>query len=100
MDLRLVCRKLGPLYRVEDRDKVPSIVRAVNDSLEFEVTGPFVGGAMTVNLWLLKPHRELLAVYSGIVTEDDLSDTLGYLSFRYQNLQERIRVEREDSIPG
>ena len=99
MNLKSACAALGPMYRIEDRDKVPSIVRGVSDSLEFGVTGPFTGGAMTVNLWLLKPHRELLAVYSGISTEGDLTDALGYLSFKYQNLRERIQVEREDSIP-
>lgn len=100
MDLKTVCAKLGPLYRIENSDSVPSIVRGVGDSLEFEVTGPFTGGTMTVNLWLIHPHRELLAVYSGITSPEDVADTLGYLSFRYQNLQERIQVEREDSIPG
>lgn len=100
MNVKSACAALGPLYRIEDRDKVPSIVRRINDSLEFEITGPFDNGCMTVNLWLISPHRELLAIYSGIATEGDLADTLGYLSFRYQSLQERIRVEREDLIPG
>lgn len=100
MNIKSVCSALGPLYRIEDRDGVPSIVRRISDSLEFEVTGPFRHGRMTVNLWLMSPHRELLAIYSGIATEGDLADTLGYLSFRYQNLKGKIQVEREDSIPG
>ena len=100
MDLKTACTTLGPLYRIEDRDGVPSIVRRVSDSLEFEVTGPFSGGSVTVNLWLTSTHRELLAIYPGIYSDADLADTLGYLSFKYQNLRERIRVEREDSIPG
>ena len=81
MVLKAVRTKLGPLYRIEDRDKVPSIVRGVGDSLEFEVTGPFTGGAMTVNLWLIRPHRELLAVYSGITSPEAVAVTLGHLSF-------------------
>lgn len=100
MDLKSACATLGPLYRIENRDGVPSVIRRVNDSLEFEVTGPFSGGSVTVNLWLTSPHRELLAIYPGIYSCADLADTLGYLSFRYQNLRERIRAEREDSIPG
>lgn len=100
MDLKSACAALGPLYRIEPRDKVPSIVRCVNNSLEFEITGPFSGGSLTVNLWLTSPHRELLAIYSGLTSEADLADTIGYLSFRYQNLRERIRVERADWIPG
>ena len=100
MNIKSVCSALGSLYRIEDRDGVPSIVRRISDSLEFEVTGPFRHGRMTVNLWLMSPHCELLAIYSDIATESDLADTLGYLSFRYQNLKEKIRVEREDWIPG
>ncbi len=100
MNLKTACAALGHLYRIKDRDEVPSIVRRINDSLEFEITGPFEHGSLTVNLWLMKPHRELLAIYSGITTESDLIDTLGYLSFRYQNLKEKIQIEREDLIPG
>ena len=100
MDIKSVCSVLGPLYRVEKRDLVPCIVRAVGDHLEFEVTGPFAPGKMSVNLWLMYPHRELLAIYSGVASEQDLADTLGYLAFKYQNLKGRIRVEREDWIPG
>ena len=100
MNIKSVCAALGPLYRIEDRDGVPSIVRRINDSLEFEVTGFFRCSSLTVNLWLMSPHIELLAIYSGIATESDLADTLGYLSFRYQNLKGKIQVEREDSIPG
>lgn len=100
MNIKSVCAALGPLYRIEDRDGVPSIVRRINDSLEFEVTGFFRCSSLTVNLWLMSPHIELLAIYSDIATESDLADTLGYLSFRYQNLKEKIQVEREDLIPG
>lgn len=100
MNIKSVCAALGPLYRIEDRDGVPSIVRRINDSLEFEVTGFFRCSSLTVNLWLMSPHSELLAIYAAIATESDLADTLGYLSFRYQNLKEKIRVEREDWIPG
>lgn len=72
MNIKSVCAALGPLYRIEDRDGVPSIVRRINDSLEFEVTGFFRCSSLTVNLWLMSPHIELLAIYSGIATESNL----------------------------
>ena len=50
---------------------------------------------MTINLWMIKPHIELLAIYTDIASKEDLADTLGYLAFKYQNLQGKIQVERE-----
>lgn len=93
-----VCTFLGPMYSVRVIDGVESIYRKVNDSFEFEVTGFFGAKTMTVNLWQRKPHTELMAIYTGITSKEDLADTLGYLAFRYQNLSERIRVEREDPL--
>lgn len=90
------CKFLGPMYSVEIRDGFESICRQINDALEFEVTGFWGTAKMTVNLWQKKPHRELLAIYSGITSKEDLADTLGYLAFKYQNLQGKIQVERED----
>ncbi len=91
-----VLRVLGPMYFIAKRDGIECICRDINDRFEFEVTGFFGPKAMTVNLWQKRPWRELLAIYSGIATPEELADTLGYLAFRYQNLQEKIRVERED----
>lgn len=90
------CKFLGPMYSVQIRDGVESICRSFGNAFEFEVNGFFGEKKMTVNLWMEKPHRELLAIYSGIASKEDLADTLGYLAFKYQNLQEKIQAERED----
>lgn len=96
--LKEICEFLGPMYSVRVIDGVECIYRRVNDVFDFEVVGFFGKSAMTVNLWQRKPCTELLATYSGIRGREDLADTLGYLSFRYQNLQEKIQVEREDPL--
>lgn len=87
---------LGPMYSVKKIDGVESICRKINDRFEFEVTGFFGTKKMTINLWQRKPHTELMAIYSGIYDKEVLADTLGYLSFKYQNLSTQIQVERED----
>lgn len=97
-ELKNICAYLGPMYSIRVIDGVESICRKINDSLEFEVTGFFGGACTAVNLWQRQPHTELLAIYTDIRSKEDLADTLGYLAFKYQNLQEKIRVEREDPI--
>ena len=94
--INAACRYLGEAYRIEISDGVESICRTINSKFEFEVCGFFGMGSYTVNLWQYSPHRELLAIYSGIKSLEDLRDTLGYLAFKYQNLSARIQVERED----
>lgn len=95
--LNETCKFLGPLYSVQLLDGVEGIYRKFNDCFEFEVVGFWGEKAVTVNLWQRRPHTELLAIYSGIQTKEDLADTLGYLAFKYRNLSEKIQVEREDS---
>ena len=95
-ELQDTCRLLGPMYSIQKMDGVECIYRKINDQLEFEICSFFGTKELTVNLWQRKPHTELLAIYSGITGREVLADTLGYLAFKYQNHQERIRVERED----
>ena len=95
--IKAVCQYLGESYYIAKRDTVESICRTIDDKFEFEVCGFYGMTSYTVNLWQYAPHRELLAIYSGIKSLKDLRDTLGYLAFKYQNLSARIRVEREDS---
>lgn len=94
--LKEVREFLGPMYSVKMIDKVESIYRRISDRFDFEITGFFGRKGLTVNLWQRKPHLELLAIYSGIKDKESLSDALGYLSFKYQNLADQIQVERED----
>lgn len=94
--LERICRLLGPMYFIAERDGVACICRNINNRFEFEVTGFFGTKTLTINLWQKKPWSELLAIYSGITTSEELADTLGYIAFKYQNLQEKIQIERED----
>lgn len=96
-ELQDTCRLLGPMYSVRKIDGVESIYREFGNAFEFEVTGFFGTKEMTINLRQRKPHAELLAIYTGITDPEVLADTLGYLAFKYQNHQAKIRVEREDS---
>ena len=94
--LQDTCKFLGPLYSIKVIDYAETIYRKVNDAYELEVCGFFGPETYTVNLWQRIPHTELMSIYSGISSKEDLSDTLGYLAFRCQNLSARIQVERED----
>lgn len=96
--LRDTCTFLGPMYSVRVIDGVEVIYRKINDALEFEVTGFFGDTAMVVNVWQRRPHTELMAIYAGVTSKEDLVDVLGYLAFKYQNLRDKIRVEREDPL--
>lgn len=94
--LQDTCKFLGPLYSIKVIDYAETIYRKVNDAYELEVCGFFGPETYTVNLWQRIPHTELMSIYSGISSKEDLADTLGYLAFRCQNLSARIQVERED----
>lgn len=95
MNAKKICASLGPMYSVRTIDAGEVIYRKLDDFLEVEAFGAFARGGMTVNLWRRAPRVELLAVYAGIHSEAELLDVVGHLSFRYRNLRERIRVERE-----
>lgn len=94
--LESVRRFLGPMYSIQKRDSVDMICRNFCDRFEFEITGFLNAKSMTINLWQLSPHIELLAIYSGITDQEMLADALGYLAFKYRNLRAQIQVERED----
>lgn len=94
--LQDTCKFLGPLYSIKVIDYAETIYRKVNDAYELEVCGFFGPETYTVNLWQRIPHTELMSIYSGISSKEDLADTLWYLAFRCQNLSARIQVERED----
>lgn len=89
---------LGPPYRASTRDNEPVIIRIL-DHFEFEISGlhrPKMNCILYV--WMTRPRRELMGIYSGIKSKEDLKDLLGYCSVKYQNVLSRIQVEREDQI--
>ncbi len=88
---------LGPPYYIRDIDSEPVIYRLLGQ-YEFEVSG-LHNKKMDCTLYVrCTSPRELIGIYSGIKTKEDLKDLLGYCAVKYQNLLSRIQVEREDQI--
>ena len=87
---------LGKPYQIKTIDTEPVVYRKL-DSFEFEVSGLHKSAMnCTVYVWKSVPHRELVGIYNGIQSLDDLKDLLGYCSVKYQNLFLKIQAERED----
>lgn len=87
---------LGSPYHISTIDNEPVIQRQL-DNFELEVSGLHKNSMdCTIYVWMSSPHRELIGIYSGIRTKEDLKDLLGYCSVKYQNVLSRIQVERED----
>lgn len=86
---------LGPPYCLSTIDGEPVIYRKF-ENIEFEVSGVHKQSMnCVIYVWMTYPHRELVGIYSGIRTIEDLKDVLGYCSVKYQNVLSRIQVERE-----
>lgn len=96
MKIDEICKYLGEPYTIRTIDNAPVIYRKINEDYEFEVTGFFGRNPLTINLWQIHPHQELLVVYTNIKDKQDLKDLLGYWSSVVQDIPSRIRVERED----
>ena len=89
---------LGPPYHTSIRDHEPVILRSL-DHFEFEISGLHQAKMNCIlYIWMTHPHQELMGIYSGIKSKEDLKDLLGYCSIKYQNVLSRIQVEREDPI--
>lgn len=90
-----ILKYIGAPYQISTIDNEPILYRQF-ENLEFEVSGLHKRSMnCTVYVWLTSPHRELIGIYSGIRTIEDLKDVLGYCSVKYQNVLSRIQVERE-----
>lgn len=88
---------LGPPYCIRSIDREPVIYRSIGQ-YEFEVSGLHCKKMDCIlYVWRTVPH-ELVGIYSGIKTKEDLKDLLGYCAVKYQNLLSRIQAEREDQI--
>ncbi len=89
---------LGEPYIIATRDLETCIVREF-PNFEFEVSGVrSEKHPCTLYVWMMKPHVELMGIYQGIVGKEALKDLLGYYAAKYQNLPEKVHVEREDKI--
>ena len=92
-----VCQYLGEPYTITQTDTEDVISRNLGNGYSFEVSGVHSGHeTCSVYVWQIIPHKELVGVYHGIHGKQDLKDVLGYCAFKYQNLQEKIQVEREE----
>jgi hypothetical protein len=93
------CKKivssLGTPYIIQNLDQEPVIYRKLDNGYEFEVSGiQSASGKCRLYVWQENP-RALIGIYNGIPIRD-LKDVLGYYAFKYQNLSEKIQIERED----
>lgn len=88
---------LGDPYAIRKLDQESLIYRQLDNGYEFEVSGiQSASGTCILYVWKENP-RILVAIYKDIPVKD-LKDILGHYAFKYQNLSEKIRVEREDQI--
>lgn len=89
---------LAEPYKIGMLDGEPVILRSFGD-YEFEISGLHSPtSSITLYVWKTKPHNELVGIYTKIHGKENLKDILGYYATKYQNLHERILVEREDKI--
>lgn len=83
---------LGAPYTIKEIDGTDTIYRKIGDNYELEVFKP---GTLTVYVHSVNP-RSIVGIYTGIKDQEDLKDFLGYLVTKYQNLLEKVQVEREE----
>lgn len=93
--LQKLVSSLGNPYIVRRLDRESIIYRRLDNGYELEVSGiRSMSGKCCLYVW-----KEVLRVLTGIYSDipvKDLKDALGHCAFKYQNLSEKIRVERED----
>ena len=92
-----VLQYLGEPYSITVIDSEEVIYRDLGNGYDFEVSGVRAGKeTYSLYVWQTRPHKEIMGVYHGIRGEQQLKDVLGYCAFMYQNLREKIQVEREE----
>lgn len=92
-----VLQYLGEPYSITQVDKEDVIYRDLGNGYDFEVSGVHNGSEhFSLYVWKLEPYREIVAIYHDIHGAEQLKDVLGYCAFKYQNLQEKIQIEREE----
>ena len=95
--LQKIASSLGEPYAIRKSDLESLIYRHLDNDYEFEVSGvQSASGTCILYVWKENPHI-LVAIYKDIPVKD-LKDILGHYAFKYQNLSEKTRVEREDQI--
>ena len=93
--LQKLVSSLGNPYIVRRLDRESIIYRRLDNGYEFEISGiQWVSGKCSLYIRKENP-RMLVGIYHDIPVKF-LKDALGHYAFKYQNLSEKIRVERED----
>lgn len=93
--IQKLLQELGSPYEIKVIDLEEVIYRKLNKDYDFEVSS-ISGKTCTLYVWALNP-QEIVGIYENIPI-DSLKDILGYYATKYQNLTEKIRVEREGQI--
>lgn len=83
---------LGEPYDIQTFDGEDCIHRTFGN-YEFEVSGTH-RKLCTLYVWTINP-RVIVSIYADIPT-DNLKDVLGYYATIYQNLPDKIQVERQE----
>ena len=93
--LQKLASSLGNPYIGRRLDRESIIYQRLDNGYEFEISGiQSVSGKCSLYIWKENP-RVLTGIYNDIPVKD-LKDVLGHYAFKYQNLSEKIQVERED----
>lgn len=96
-NIEKVRQYLGEPYTITMIDGEEVIYRDLGNGFDFEVSGVRTGSeTYSLYVWETIPHKEIVGVYHKIHGAQELKDVLGYCAFRYQNLREKILVEREE----
>ncbi len=85
-------KHLGEPYDIGNFDGEECIHRKFGN-YEFEVSGTHRKHC-TLYVWTISP-KDIVSIYADIPT-DHLKDVLGYYASIYQNLPDKIRVERQE----
>ena len=92
-----VLQYLGEPYSITQINGEDVIYRDLGNGYDFEVSGVHNGSKhFSLYVWQIEPHKEIMGIYHNIRDAEQLKDVLGYCAFRYQNLQRKIQVEREE----
>ncbi len=91
--IQKVLQELGSPYEIKVIDYEEVIYRKLDNEYDFEVSG-ISGKTCTLYVWTVSP-QEIVGIYDKIPIKS-LKDVLGYYAVKYQNLNEKIQVLRED----
>jgi hypothetical protein len=93
--IQKIVKDLGSPYEIKTIDLEDVIYRKLETGYEFEVSG-ITSKKFIVYVWSVNPSQ-VVGTYTDLPTEH-IKDILGYIAVKYQNLSDKIQIEREDQI--